>query len=141
MSVPVPKGSGIIEVTLELDEGFPRCFNGGVGSCPLTLPPVLGRILSEAQWRQIFEAFDAEEGCSAQGAAYVLLLLPTFGLSFIFIMVHQRRKASRINGRLQRIAGDQLRQNGGAIGFEMGQDTANETVRPRLWIKPPKISV
>ena len=142
MSAPVPTGAGIIEVTLAANDGFPRCCNGGVGECPATMPSEVGRVLSETEWRQIVEAFDVETGCSAGAVAMVLLLVPTFGLSFVGNYILQARKAWRINRRLQNIAGDKMQDRGGTIGFEMGHETASGIkVRPRLWIKPPKISI
>ena len=142
MSAPVPKGSGILEVVLELDEGFPKCFNGGVGECPRTMPQTVAKVLSEAEWRSIVEVFDAETGCSAGTAALVLLLVPSFGLSFLCVLANQTFKAARINRKLQRVVGDRLKQRGGAIGFETGHQTSsNITVKPRLWIKPPRVSI
>ena len=138
----------MIEVLLLPNDGFPMCFNSGVGVCPAAMPPEVKNVLSESEWRQIVQAFNAESGCSVTAAVITLLLVPTFGLSYLFSYPHQLGKAWRINKKLRHISVNNVWQGGGAVGFQMSGRATDAQVapesmtgKPKLWIKPPKIHI
>ena len=140
MSIPAPRGASVIEVILMLNDDCPNCMNGELGTAPATKPAAVASIFSDAEWSEIVDIFAAESGCSAASVAVTLLLVPTFGLSYVCSIIHQDRKASRINKRLQSLGSEAFRKAGGVCGFEVGQSHATVSGAmklPKLWIKPP----